>query len=377
MKILAHYADGNHTPQRKKAKTFGPLGYYRIIKPTEQIMGHDVTVMGNNLDTLGTDLASQWDAVFSKYDVFWTNYFSDDKVGSAMYFFAQRYGKKVIIDIDDNYLDIPETNLLYDRFKRTKRDRAMLSTILSFADAITVSTFPLKERIAAHIKAIHGIEKDIYVVPNCNDIDFWNSPKPKWNKDFITIGYAGSNSHQDDLMMIMPAIKNLMQKYKNLKFQLIGSIEKKLIPKYFVGFDDDSLKRVELGAAESVFKKYPAWLGQQPWDIGIAPLVDTAFTRCKSHIKWMEYASFKIPTVASRVYPYFMPIRNTPTIIDGETGILCRPNEWEEKLEKMILNEDLRKKIGNNAYNFVKDHWQYEQNGVTNVVEDMLNKLQK
>jgi glycosyltransferase involved in cell wall biosynthesis len=72
----------------------------------------------------------------------------------------------------------------------------------------------------------------------------------------------------------------------------------------------------------------------------------------------MEYASYKIPTVASNVYPYYKDIQGTKTIEDGVTGYLCEPKEWYEKLEKLVLDNNLRNRIGENAYYYVKDNWQ-------------------
>lgn len=373
LKILAHFGDSEYTPERKKLNEYGGIGYYRTVRPAKEIKDHDVTIVGRELVKFGDSLEEQWDNIFKEFDVFWTSYFSSEVTGTAMLYYAKKNNKMVVIDVDDNYLDIPESNNLYDRFKATKRDRAMLSTILSFTDALTVSTYPLKERLHAHILSIHGIDKPIYVIPNFNDYKEWKAPKHTWSKDKITIGYTGSNSHQDDLKMIMPAMSKLMKKYKNLHFQLIGSIEKEKIPLYFKGFDQDSLDRIGLGPAEAIFKRYPKWLGQQTWDIGIAPLVDTAFTRCKSHIKWMEYSMFKIPTVASKVYPYFMPIKDRQTVEDGKTGLVCRPPEWEGALEKLILDPELRKTLGQNAFEHIKKNWQYKDSNINEIFNKMLS----
>lgn len=375
MKILAHYSDWNYTPERRKANAYGAVGYYRIAKPTSYITDHEVKLVGQELKEFGPMIDIQWQNIFTEFDVFWTGYFSDDRIAAAMYFFRDRLKKKVIIDIDDNYLDIPESNNLYNQFKRTKRDRAMLSTILSFADALTVSTYPLKERLHQHIKAIQGIDKPIYVIPNMNDYTEWEYPRAKLNPKKIVLGYWASNSHYDDLMMIMPAIKKMMQKHKNLYFQSIGTIERTKIPQYFKGFTDEMLSRIEVGAAESIFKFVPKRLSEVAWDIGIAPLVDTPFTRSKSHIKWMEYSMFKIPTIASRVYPYFVPIKNRKVIEDGVTGLLCRPQEWEEKLDRLITDANLRKKLGANAFEFVKKEWQYSNGGINEIANEMLSKI--
>lgn len=375
LKILMHYADSSHTPERKKLNAFGAIGYYRIVKPAEQIKDHEVTVIGGTLDTFGDSMQTMWAGIFSQYDVFWTNYFADEQIASPMFFYRDRYKKKVIIDIDDNYLDIPETNKLYDRFKAGKRDRAILGSILSLADAVTVSTYPLKERLAQHIKLIHGIDKPIYVIPNMNDMKDWKARAKKPEEDKVTIGYWGSNSHQDDLVMALPAVGRVMKKHKNVHLRLIGTVEKDLIPVYFKGYTDEMLSRIWLGASESVFKKAPKWLAQQGWDIGIAPLVDTAFTRCKSHIKWFEYSMFKIPVLASRVYPYFMPIKGKKVIEDGVTGLLARSNEWEEKLEKLVVDKKLRLKLGKNAHDFIKKEWQYEVGDINETVNTMLKEI--
>lgn len=374
MKILVNYADWAQNADRKKLNAYGGVGYYRQIKVSEQIKNHEVKVVGKEILHFGDTLEEQWDNVFKEYDVFWTSYFADDKAAAGIFFHTQKYGKKVWIDIDDNYLDVPESNLLYDKFKSGKRDRAMLSTILSFADALTVSTEPLKERLHAHIKGIHGITKPIYVIPNFNDLKDWDFVRATPDPEKIVIGYTGSNSHQDDLKMCLPAIANLMKKYPQLHLEMIGSVPKDRIKETFgyAGFDDSGLQRIKLLPATATFKEYPQYLSEQKWDIGIAPLVDTAFTRSKSHIKWMEYSALKIPCVASRVYPYFMQLKGRKTIIDEKTGLLARNNEWEAKLEKLIKNPELRQTLAENAYNQIKDTWQYTDSKISETIDTML-----
>jgi glycosyltransferase involved in cell wall biosynthesis len=374
MKILMHYLDYSHNDERKKLNTYGGIGYYRIVKPSQYIQGHDVTVMGKEILHFGKTNEDCWNTLFQQYDVLWCNYGFSEHSMAAIIYYAEQNGKKFIMDVDDNYLDLPESNEQYDRFKKGKKEKALLSTALSFCDAIVVSTEPLKARLHEHFMKVHGLDKKIIVMPNMNDIKDWNyTPAPK-HKDKIVIGYTGSNSHQDDLIMMMPSIAKLMKKYKNLHFEIVGSVPEKKVPVYFgnAGFDDDSLQRISLLPSTATFKQYPEYLSSQKWDIGVAPLVDTSFTRSKSHIKWMEYSMYKIPVVASRVYPYYMEIAGRETIEDGVTGFLCKPHEWEEKLERLILDENLRKTMGENAYNFIKENWQYDPKVVNAVVEEAL-----
>jgi len=362
MKILVAFSDWNHTEKRKKQNTYGGIGYYRAIKPAEQLSKvHDVDVVGQELTAFGNSLESQWDNIFKKYDVFWTSYFSDPRVAGAIFYHAQKYGKKVVLDIDDNYLDVPESNLLYERFKATKHERAYLSTSLSLADAISVSTIPLRDRLDAHMKERHGLEKKFIHVPNMNDVNDWKYEPVKLHKDRFVIGYSGSNSHKDDFAMVVSSIGEIMRKHKHVWFETLGVLAIDDLTKHLRGWDDDMLMRTALVGATDTFKEYPKWLSQRPWNVGIAPLVDTAFTRSKSHIKWMEYSMMNMPVIASKVYPYHMPILGRDTIVDGKTGLLCRNNEWFDALDDMIQNYDRYKPMAKNAYDYIKKEWQYDK----------------
>ena len=374
MKILFNYADYSHNEKRKKENTYGGLGYYRIIKIAEYFKseGHEVKVIGKEIQLFGNSLESQFDEVFKKYDIYWTNYFSDERAGASIFYNAQKHGKRVVIDCDDNYLDVPESNLLYDKFKKTKKDRAMLSTILSFADVIVTTTEPLKKRLHDHIKQLHNIDKKIVVIPNYNDIKDWNyKPADKSENDFI-IGYAGSNSHHNDIRMVLPSIVKIMEKYKNVRFQCLGVVGTNDVNKVYKGIKKDIMDRMDLVGATETFKEYPEWLSKQKWDVGICPLVNTPFTQCKSHIKWMEYSMYKIPVIASRVYPYYMQIDGKDTIRDEETGLLVKDNEWFDAIEKLILNKDLRIKLGEQAYNYISKEMQYSSSTITEKVNNVI-----
>lgn len=176
----------------------------------------------------------------------------------------------------------------------------------------------------------------------------------------IIIGYTGSNSHYDDLKMVFPAIARIMDKYPNVYFESVGAVGKENIDLFTV-FSDDAKTRCDILPSTWTFKEYPEYLSTLKWDIGIAPLVDSAFTRCKSPIKFFEYSMYKIPTIASKVYPYDVPSFEREVIRHDETGILCKPSEWFDALEELILDEDKRKTLGQNAYNHVTKNWQYNE----------------
>lgn len=366
MRILRLHHDWNKTKERKATNGYGGCGYYRIVKPSEQMVGeHEVDVWGKEFDDrhkeLGKNTEMFYNSIFSEYDVVWTHYINNPVMFAWMYAAKEKWGTKLVIDIDDNFLDLDEGNPANEQMGRGKKDRSILATILSFADAITVSTFPLKKRLQEHIKEVHGIDSKIFVLPNYNDINDWNHDKVE-NKDGVVIGYMGSVSHADDLNMVLPSIKKVMEKYPNVGFQLMGQLTVKDAKRVFKDWPQSIRKRMFMIQPTGNQTDFPLHLANQPWDIGIAPLVDTPFNRSKSHIKWMEYSMYKIPTVASRVYPYYKDVLGKETIKDGETGLLVYDHEWVDKLSLLIENKELREKIGKNAYEFVKKEWQYKDN---------------
>lgn len=377
-KILFNYLDYNHNKVREKENTYGGVGYYRLIKVAEMIKAqtnHEVEVMGKEAVHFG-DSITNWDKVFQKYDVLWLASVYGEQNMAAIFYWAQHHKKKVVMDVDDNYLDLPDTNDMHSKFAPGKKERALFSASISLADVVTVSTEPLRDRLQEHFRKVYKLDKKFVVIPNMNDLKDWDFEPIAKDPKKITIGYPGSTSHQDDLIMIMPTLAKLMKKYEHLHLEIMGCISKNKIQTYFgrAGFDDDSLMRIGLVRSTDTFKEYPEHLSKQKWDIGIAPLVDSAFTRCKSHIKWMEYSMFNIPVVASRVYPYFMELDGRPTIEHGETGYLVKPNEWEEYLTKLIEDEALRKRIGAQARDAVIENWQYSSKKFDKIVSDVVGE---
>lgn len=373
MKILFYRNDWNANYQRQQADGYGGIGYYRIVNPAKYTKGHDVTVVGSGLKHKGESRDQMWNRIFTDYDVFWTSYFTDSEEASSMYYHRDKYKKKVVIDLDDDFWSVSPTHSLYDTYKPTKRNRAFTGTILSFADVITVSTETLKQKVLSQMRGIYEMQKKVFIVPNMNCIEDWNFKPTKKHKDKIVVGYTGSNSHNDDLAMFLPQLGKVMDKYKQVHFESIGSIGKVNIH-LFKGWSDEAMKRCDILPSSWTFSEYPALLAKSKWDIGVAPLVDDEFNRARTHIKWMEYGVYKIPTIASRVYPYFMPAFNRTTIDDGHTGFLCKPSEWVEKLEMLIMDEGLRKRVGEQARDAIASEWQYGED-FTDRINEVLEAL--
>lgn len=85
-------------------------------------------------------------------------------------------------------------------------------------------------------------------------------------------------------------------------------------------------------------------------EISFMPLLDTPFNRCKSDLKFIEAASFRVAALASAtVYE--------STIEDGRTGVLFRsPEELAQRLLRLVANPEVARTIGDEARAYVARH---------------------
>lgn len=382
LKILKIMSDWSSSPEREKLNSYGGLGYYRTLKVAEQLEPeYEVTVWNREWKDMSEKLGTAeafYKHIFTTYDIIWLHQTDNDLTLAWLRSMATHFKKKLVIDCDDNFLEVDKGNPALKKMKLHKRNRenkrAMMATNLSFADAITVSTVPLKKKLWNHIRNTQNIDKPIFVIPNCNDIKDWKHKKVEGKG--VIIGYIGGLSHNDDLDLVLPAIKTILTKYPQVRFQMMGQMDIARAKKVFSKWKQGLRERILLMNATRTQPEFPAYLAEQPWNIGIAPLIDSPFNECKSHIKWMEYSMYKIPVVASRIYPYYKDIMGVPTIEHEETGLLCDTVEdWVENLSRLIESEELRKKLGENAYNAVVKNWQYKdwKDNIIKVVKEIEN----
>lgn len=374
-------SDWSSSPEREALNSYGGLGYYRTVKIAQQLEPeYEITVWNREFKDKHKELVTDealFEYIFTTYDIVWLHQTDNDLTFAWLRSMATHFNKKLVMDCDDLFLEVDKGNPALKKLGRHKLDRgnkrAMLATNLSLCDAITVSTLPLKEKLEEHILAVHGSCPPIFVVPNANDINDWNYTPVKGNS--VIIGYSGGLSHNDDFDMVLPALKTIMEKYHDVKLQLMGQMDMLKAKKIFGKWEQSVRSRILLMNATKTQPEYPKYLSEQPWSIGIAPLIDSPFNKCKSHIKFLEYSSYKIPVVASRIYPYYKDIKGIPTIEHEETGLLCDTvDDWVTNLSRLIEDEQLRKRLGENAYNHIVKNWQYkdQKKNIIDVVDKIV-----
>lgn len=366
MKILFVTTDWN-TPHRIATGEYGGVAYYRCHGPAKALrkLGHKVDVLGYELSTMINKASpfKSYQKIFSEYDVVVVKQIDTDN-GGAFIGGCKSVKVPIVMDLDDLVTELdPDNPALKKGYAEDGQKRAKAMASLSMCDALFTSTQPLADEYTQVLKRVFKQDRPTYVLPNCCDPDLWTTLKR--NKDDMTvIGWQGSITHDNDIKMILPALKKLMKKYPKLVVSLTGGIRQETYDNLLTkAFGQDLLERVVINEGTQSFNGFPAYMARHQWDIGIAPLRDTKFTRGKSHIKWLENSLLRVPTVASSVYPYTEPIHGLETIVDGKTGLLARSTgDWVRQLTSLIEDERKRYYLARDANRYVKDKWTYDNN---------------
>ena len=145
------------------------------------------------------------------------------------------------------------------------------------------------------------------------------------SNDFIIGYFSGTPSHVNDFKVIAPEIKQILDEFPNSKLLVVGFMD---FPSYLRKYIDE--KRI-------LFKPLVDFLELQiemaKVDISVVPLVENEFTNCKSELKYFEGAAVNTLTLATPIYTY------AHSIVDCETGFLCRNGQWYSRIAEIIAGK--------------------------------------
>lgn len=268
---------------------------------------------------------------------------------------------KMVMEIDDFLLSSAKSNPTAGEVYRYGGDLAKIGLEqMRISDGLIVSTPALAEMYKPYAKKI-------YVVENVMDLKLW--PKRRVNNR-LTIGWIGAGSHDEDLGLLRGVVPEILSRFPTVQFSIVHGtpeffkhkpgceyLENPRHPLYKKMKKCPKCKGIDRLKWTHDFKtidRYPRWAASFGFDIGLAPLVDLNFTRGKSNLRWLEYSAMGIPTIASPLNHF------KETIVDGETGFIVKDNsegEWIKAISNLILDKDLREKVGNRARAEIKKNW--------------------
>ena len=251
---------------------------------------------------------------------------------------ASKSGKFVAIYCDDDLLNRSDGKDI------TKWKKKFLRKSLTVANLIWSSS----ERICEKYKGITKDGRAVQMDTIIRDTEFRTSEKKK--SDEIRIVYAANPDH---VVLFDEYIKPILPRFseikKSISITFIGvhpDIDNEIIPPNL------NIKYIET----MPFVKYRTYMNENDFDIGLAPIWDDEFSKCKYINKYLEYGIFQIPAIFSNLEPY------NRVVEDGKNGFLVNntPEQWYVVLKKVIEDRHLRETCGENALNSIKRDYSEE-----------------
>lgn len=253
----------------------------------------------------------------------------------------------------------PADNTLIERFFATQNN-----VIYTVYDAEYISN-PNKAKFLfknsdlvhaiSHAIAAHAREytDNIALIPPSVDTEFFTPlseeevGKLQYSErsDNLTIGWVGNAAdHKENILFIIDVLAELDSR-NDFTFRLLcgGEIDDKLNNKLTkCEFNTDVINWVPWEDVPKVINTF---------DVGVAPLQDTAFNRGRSSEKIREYMACGCPVVASDIgeNPYLLP--------DSAGFLVNNKSDWDEALIALMEDSERRGKMGCNAREYVEENY--------------------
>jgi hypothetical protein len=236
-----------------------------------------------------------------------------------------RQGVAVVWDKDD---DISATPRRVPAYKKTyggrrgvKRGFARSVEIAATASLMTTPSAHLAARYrelgVAHVEVIEN-----HVAPE--DV---GRERPRHQGVVIGITAAGEHAEDFKQLRIDRVLQRLLRAHEGVRVVTIGW-----------GHDLPASRHVH-----HPFVPIEALVAtERAFDVGLAPLADSAFNRARSNVKLKEYAAAGAMWLASPVGPYV-------GMGEAEGGVLVADDDWYATLERFVLDFRERRQLTERA----------------------------
>jgi tetratricopeptide (TPR) repeat protein len=236
-------------------------------------------------------------------------------------------GKATVFEANDFFYDIQPWNPIAARWQ----DRSIQGEYrhyMGISDAVQTSTPELARRWDEWSRRVVVFPNHLVEVAPL-------APPPSRP---LTIGWAGSPGHFADWYHIAPRLQRWLEAHPDLHLAVMCNE----FAKPFIQLPAERYHFMPFGSMTDYWKFLPSL------DIGLAPLLPSEYNRCRSDVKFLEYASHGIVGIYADLEPY------RETVVDGKTGMLYKTeDELFQHLDRLVKDAALRQQIRRQAYDYV------------------------
>lgn len=277
---------------------------------------------------------------------------------------CDKFNVKLIVDVDDLWI-LPTNHILHSYYQRIGYG-AKQEAYLRIADQVWTTNI----RLAEEIKSFN---KNVHIIPNALPFGEGQFTDEKIESDRVRFFYAGGHTHRHDIALLSDVNRELRkdQGFKEQgQFVLAGGFEG--VKDVYVHGVWDSMEKDFSGHAvgKHTYKRLYSKNTDnymelyREADVGLIPLEDNRFTRCKSNLKLLECACKGIPVIVSDVATYH---DNEPPVI------FCKGNDFVIAVKKMVNNPKIRWLLGHGLALWAKEHHNLHE--VNKLREEALKQL--
>lgn len=254
---------------------------------------------------------------------------------------ARELGRPIVYEIDDNLLNVPPEIPGLDYLREPER-RAVLIACVQQARVVRVYSSTLQQILSAysdHVVVVSGpLDWSLMPFDSADSASRGRSRSGSStgrNQPPVKIVYATSRLEDRIGQMLIGPLRRVLDAHPEVELTIWG-------PEHGALAAHPRVRTLPLiRDYDTFFQRF----ARESFDIGLAPLPDDEFHRCKSNNKFREYAACGVAGVYSD-----MPVYNT-AVVNGETGLLVANTEdaWVAALERLVTDAALCHRIGAEA----------------------------
>ena len=151
----------------------------------------------------------------------------------------------------------------------------------------------------------------------------------------LTIGWGGSPGHFADWYQLAPRLQAWLDRRPDVHLAVMNAE----FARDFLNLPPERYRFVPFGSLQDYFRFLDSL------DIGLAPLLPSDYNRCRSDVKYLEYASRGVAGIYADLEPY------REAVVPGETGLLYRTeDELFAGLDRLVDDAPFRESLRSRAY---------------------------